>query len=99
MAKEWVLGFALFAPIGKSGKRMGYGICTFCTKWQKDGLWDLHFLHQVAKVAKIYDLRFLHQVENVVKGWVVGFALLQKVAWLWDLHFCTKWQKWQKDGL
>ena len=49
------IGFALFAPSGKSGKRMGNGICTFCTmrqKWQKDGLWDLHFLHNEANVAK-----------------------------------------------
>ena len=36
--KGWVVGFALFAPSGKSGKKMGYRICTFCTKWQKDGL-------------------------------------------------------------
>ena len=29
------MGFALFAPRGKSGKRMNHGICTFCTKGQK----------------------------------------------------------------
>ena len=49
------MGFALSAQWGKSGKRMNYGICTFCTmrqKWQKDELWDLHFLHNEAKVAK-----------------------------------------------
>ena len=28
-------GFALFAPGGKSGKKINYKICTFCARWQK----------------------------------------------------------------
>ena len=90
MAKGWVIGFALFAPSGKSAKRMGCRICTFCGNWQKDGLWDLHFLHKVAKVAK---------------RWVVGFALFAQSGKCGKrmgcriCTFCTKWQMWQKDGL
>ena len=48
---------------------MSYGICTFCTmrqKWQNDELWDLHFLHNEAKVA-IWDLHFLHNEAKVAK--------------------------------
>ena len=68
VAKEWVIGFALCAQSGKSGKMMGCRICSFCTNWhklQKDGLWDLHFSHKVAKVAK---------------GWLVGFALFAPIG-------------------
>ena len=65
-------GFALFAP---SGKSMNHEICAFCTKWQKYESWDLHFLHQVAKEAKVLfapsgksrELHFLHQVAKEAK--------------------------------
>ena len=35
VAKVCIMGFALFAPSGKSGKSMNHGICAFCAKRQK----------------------------------------------------------------
>ena len=65
------MGFALFAPRRKSGKRMNHGICAFCAKGQKrqkDESWDLHFLRQGAKAAKGWDLHFLRQGAKAAKG-------------------------------
>ena len=63
---------------GKSGKCMNHGICAFCTKgqkWQKYESWDLHFLHQGAKMANVR---------------IMGFALFAprgKSGKSRDLHF------------
>ena len=67
---------------------------------QNDELWDLHFLHQVAKDERklwdlqckwqndeLWDLHFLHNEANVAK---INDELCT---------FCTMRQKWQNDAL
>ena len=72
------MGFALFAPSGKSGKKYYLRFLRQAAKVAKYKSCDLRFLRPAAKVAKKYeswDLRFLRQAEKVAKVRIMGFAL------------------------
>ena len=47
------MGFALFAPSGKSGKSMNHGICLFAPSGKSGKSMNLRLLRQAAKVAKV----------------------------------------------
>ena len=65
-----IMGFALFCTkwqkydlrfLAKVAKSMNHGICAFCAKrqkWKKYKSWDLLFLRQAAKVAKVCIMGF-----------------------------------------